>query len=92
MISIATLGPDGSDGCQAARKYAPDATLRFYNRIPDIINAFVNEETDLALIPIYNTREGEIKEFEGCLSVPEFYEPVKRAKKVRLRAMTLDGE
>jgi prephenate dehydratase/prephenate dehydrogenase len=63
MISIATLGPDGSDGCQAARKYAPDATLSFYNRIPDIINAFINEETDLALIPIYNTREGEIKEY-----------------------------
>ena len=63
MISIATLGPDGSDGCQAARRYAPDATLLFYNRIPDIIHAFVNEETDLALIPIYNTREGEIKEY-----------------------------
>ncbi len=63
MISIATLGPDGSDGCQAARKYSPDATLRFYNRIADIINAFINEETDLALIPIYNTREGEIKEY-----------------------------
>jgi prephenate dehydratase/prephenate dehydrogenase len=63
MISIATLGPDGSDGCQAAREYAPEATLRFYNRIPDIIQAFINEETDLALIPIYNTREGEIKEY-----------------------------
>jgi chorismate mutase/prephenate dehydratase len=63
MISIATLGPDDSDGCQAAREYAPDATLHFYNRIPDIINAFVNEETDLAIIPIYNTREGEIKEY-----------------------------
>ena len=37
-------------------------------------------------------REGVIKEFEGCLSVPEFYEPVKRAKKVRMRAMTLDGK
>jgi peptide deformylase len=37
-------------------------------------------------------REGEIKEFEGCLSVPEFYEPVKRSKKVRMRAMTLDGK
>ncbi len=63
MISIATLGPDGSNGCQAARKYAQEATLRFYNRIPDIINAFVKEETDLAIIPIYNTREGEIKEY-----------------------------
>lgn len=36
--------------------------------------------------------EGEIKEFEGCLSIPEFYEPVKRAKKVWMRAMTLDGK
>ena len=37
-------------------------------------------------------KEGSIKEFEGCLSVPEFYEPVKRFKKVWMRAMTLDGK
>ena len=37
-------------------------------------------------------KKGVIKEFEGCLSVPEFYEPVKRAKKVRMRAMTLEGQ
>ncbi len=37
-------------------------------------------------------KEGIIKEFEGCLSVPEYYEPVKRAKKVWMRAMTLDGK
>ena len=36
--------------------------------------------------------EGVIKEFEGCLSVPEFYEPVKRAKKVWMRATTLEGK
>ncbi len=36
--------------------------------------------------------EGVIKEFEGCLSVPEFYEPIQRAKKVWMRAMTLKGE
>ncbi len=36
-------------------------------------------------------KEGVIKEFEGCLSVPEFYEPVKRAKKVWMRAMTPAG-
>ena len=50
MISIATLGPDGSDGCQAARKYAPDATLHFYNRIPDIINAFTDVKGFVPLI------------------------------------------
>ncbi len=37
-------------------------------------------------------REGEIKEFEGCLSIPEFYEPVRRAKKVWIRAMDLEGK
>ena len=35
--------------------------------------------------------EGVIKEFEGCLSVPEFYEPVKRAKRVWMKATTPDG-
>ena len=42
--------------------------------------------------PVLLKKEGTIKEFEGCLSVPEFYEPVKRAKKVWMRAMTLDGK
>ena len=37
-------------------------------------------------------RQGTIKEFEGCLSIPEFFEPVKRSKKVWLHAMTLDGK
>ena len=29
---------------------------------------------------------------EGCLSVPDFYEVVRRAERVRLRYQTLDGE
>lgn len=36
-------------------------------------------------------KEGSIKEFEGCLSVRDLYEPVKRFKRVWLRAMTLEG-
>jgi len=63
MISIATLGPQGSDGYRAARQYSADAKLLLYNRIPDIINAFLKEEVDFAFVPIYNTREGEIKEY-----------------------------
>ena len=42
--------------------------------------------------PTITKRRGEIKEFEGCLSIPEFYEPVRRAKRVRMRAMLLNGE
>ena len=63
MITIATLGPQGSDGYRAAKQYSPDAKLLLYNRIPDIINAFLKEEADFAFVPIYNTREGEIKEY-----------------------------
>ncbi len=63
MISIATLGPKGSDGYRAARQYTPDARLVLYNRIPDIVAAFLKEEVDFAFIPIYNTREGDIKEY-----------------------------
>ncbi len=37
-------------------------------------------------------KEGVVKEFEGCLSVPEFFEPVKRAKRVWMKALTLDGK
>jgi peptide deformylase len=42
--------------------------------------------------PVIVRSEGTIKEFEGCLSVPEFYEPVKRAKRVWMRATTLEGK
>jgi peptide deformylase len=37
-------------------------------------------------------REGAVKEFEGCLSVPECFEPVRRAKCVWLQGMDLNGE
>lgn len=37
-------------------------------------------------------QSGTIKEFEGCLSIPEFYEPVKRFKKVRVEGLGLDGK
>ncbi|MEI8344967.1 MAG: peptide deformylase [Candidatus Omnitrophota bacterium] len=35
-------------------------------------------------------KRGSVKEFEGCLSVPDCYEPVRRFKKVTLRAKTAD--
>lgn len=35
--------------------------------------------------------EGTVEEEEGCLSFPGLYGPVKRAKKIRFRAMDLSG-
>lgn len=41
--------------------------------------------------PVITHSEGLIREFEGCLSIPEFYEPVKRARQVRVLAQDLEG-
>jgi peptide deformylase len=38
------------------------------------------------------SREGEQEREEGCLSVPGIYEPVKRANRIRLRALDRDGK
>jgi len=37
-------------------------------------------------------KSGECEGEEGCLSVPGVYETVKRASKVRIRALNLDGK
>ena len=63
MTKIATLGPDGSDASLAARTFSPETQLLFFNQITDIIDAFSNGRADHALIPVYNTREGEVKEY-----------------------------
>ncbi len=68
MSSIATLGPAGSDSCQAARQYAPAAELLFFNRIADVLAAFMEGKAELALFPVYNTREGEVKDYFRLVS------------------------
>ena len=55
----------------------------------------ISEEKNqpLALInPELLTREGQGESDEGCLSVPGVFEKVKRAEKIRVRALNRDGE
>ena len=55
----------------------------------------VSEEKNapLALInPEVVDRQGQEESDEGCLSVPGVYEKVKRAEKIRVRALDRDGE
>lgn len=42
--------------------------------------------------PTVLERQGESEHEEGCLSVPGFYETVRRAEWVRVSALDLDGE
>ena len=46
--------------------------------------AFVN--------PVIESADGVQLRDEGCLSVPGFYEPVQRAKRIRVSALNRDGE
>lgn len=63
MTRIATLGPHGSDSCQAAQQYDGDAEVIMFNHIDDVLSCVERGQSDYALIPVYNTREGEIKEY-----------------------------
>jgi chorismate mutase/prephenate dehydratase len=63
MKTIATLGPEGSHALEAAKHYNPEAEIKLYPLIPAVLDALKRGETDQAIIPVYNTREGEIKEF-----------------------------
>ncbi len=70
---IAALGPKGSDSYNAALQYAPKAQIISYNRFADAIAAFTAEETDFVLLPVYNTREGEVKEYFKMAAIPSGY-------------------
>lgn len=47
-------------------------------------HAFIN--------PVIIEKDGETVTDEGCLSVPGYYEPVKRAEHIRLRYLDRDGQ
>lgn len=55
----------------------------------------VSEEKNQPLVfinPMMLERTGEIETDEGCLSVPGFYDTVRRAERVRVSALDRDGE
>jgi len=63
MKTVATIGPERSHAWQAAKRYAPDAEIRLYPHTRALIEAFSGGECQFAVIPVYNTREGENKEY-----------------------------
>ncbi len=63
MATIATIGPEGSHAWQAARQYDPLATIVVCPHMTAVFEAFQRGETDQALVPVYNTREGHSREF-----------------------------
>lgn len=68
MARIATLGPKGSDGYHAVLQYAPEAEIVLHNRISKVFEAFSAGTVDSVVVPVYNTREGEVKEYFRLVS------------------------
>nr|MDA8163746.1 prephenate dehydrogenase/arogenate dehydrogenase family protein [Desulfobacteraceae bacterium] len=63
MPTIVTLGPEGSPAWQAARRYRPEARIVTHSRFAAVLGAFRDGQAEYAVIPVYNTREGESKEY-----------------------------
>lgn len=69
MTTIATLGPENSLDWQAARQFRPEADLITFANTSGLINAFAQGKADLAVIPVYNTRDGESREFFRAMAL-----------------------
>ncbi|WP_310599784.1 prephenate dehydratase domain-containing protein [Desulfobulbus sp.] len=63
MKSIATLGPEHSQSWQAAVQYDNEAEIRLYPHVKALLDAFAAHEVEYAVLPVYNTREGEKKQY-----------------------------
>jgi peptide deformylase len=58
-----------------------------------VVDVSEKRDTPYAFInPTIDVLEGEQESEEGCLSVPGFYELVKRAQQIRVRALDRNGE
>ena len=67
MVSIATIGPQGSHAWLAARQYNAEAEIKLYPHLAAVFTAIDHQETDLAVVPVYNTREGLNKEYSRLI-------------------------
>ncbi|MBM9535725.1 prephenate dehydratase domain-containing protein [Desulfobulbus alkaliphilus] len=63
MKTIATLGPEQSQSWQAAIHYDNTAAIQTYPHVGALLTAFDAHEADYAVLPVYNTREGEKKQY-----------------------------
>ena len=68
-----------------------------YDRRIIIVREDTENKENATFIPLLNPEviktEGKIvKDYEGCLSVPNFYGMVPRPDKARIKAQTIDGQ
>ncbi len=91
--TIRKLAADMAETMYAAPGIGLAATQVDVHQRVIVIDISEDKSSLLTLInPEILSREGECEGEEGCLSVPGIYETVKRAQKVKVRALGLDGQ
>lgn len=63
MPTIATLGPEYSPSWQAATAFDSTAKIELFPHVKALLDAFTAGTVDYAILPVYNTREGEKKQY-----------------------------
>ncbi len=66
--------------------------VNFHRRIIAIDISETKDDPLILINPEIIEREGEIESNEGCLSIPGFYEPVRRFSRIKLEAINVNGE
>ncbi len=81
MIDANGVGLAANQINQNLQLFVIDKKLAEENEVP---NVFINPE-----ITEYSRDTDEME--EGCLSIPKVYIPIKRAKKIKIKALDKDG-
>jgi peptide deformylase len=81
MVSVNGVGLAANQVNEDFQIFVIDKKLADENNVPD---AYINPE-----ITEYSHEVDELE--EGCLSIPTFYVPIKRAKKIKIKALDEHG-
>lgn len=90
---VLTLVEDMFETMYAAPGIGLAATqLNVHKRVIVIDISENRDQPHVFINPEVLHKEGELETQEGCLSVPEYFETVKRAKNIRVRALDRNGD
>lgn len=82
MIKANGIGLAANQVGKDLQLFVIEKELAKENKLPDV---FLNPE-----ITEYSRETDDME--EGCLSIPEYYVPVRRSKKIKFKALGLNGE
>lgn len=59
-LLVGVLGPEGTFSEKAAKRYRPEASLRYFRDFEEVIAAVEGGEVDIGVVPLENSLEGSV--------------------------------